>query len=135
MDLVPLQVSRRLSLCEDRAYSRDWAIVVPSYLMLVVWLAYLGYAALGAFLTPSFDSPSLITGKCLGTRPDCDIAYGADGYSSIPAPSNGDLYYWKFTDPDIIPEAIDLPIDLVNRVLYPPRPRPRPRRRRSGSSA
>lgn len=64
VDLVPHQVICSLNMGKiPKADGREWAIVVPSYLMLVVWLAYLGYAALGAFLTPSFDSPSLITGE------------------------------------------------------------------------
>lgn len=52
----------------------------------------------------------------------------ADDRSGIPPDTGGERYYWKFVHPAAVPEAVDLPIDLVNRVLYPPRPRPRPRR-------
>lgn len=52
----------------------------------------------------------------------------ADERSNIPPEVQGTVpYYWKFAKADAMPEAVDLPIDLVNRVLYPPRPRPRPR--------
>lgn len=44
-------------------YSREWAIIVPCYLMVIVLLTYLSYAALTAWHTPSFDSLSLITGE------------------------------------------------------------------------
>jgi phosphatidylinositol glycan class P protein len=124
MDVVSLQACRSIDYASgERAHIRDWAIVIPSYLTLVVWLAYLGYAALGALLTPSFDSPALITGEQV-VGVGRIVTYGPDEHSSIPVAASGELYYWKFTYPDVIPEAVDLPIDLVNRVLYPPRQRP-----------
>ena len=33
-------------------------------------------------------------------------------------------YYWALRGKDTMPPAVDLPIDVVNRTLYPPRPRP-----------
>ena len=44
------------------ADGRDWAVIVPSYLMVVVLLAYWSYAALTPLLSPSFDSQDLIVG-------------------------------------------------------------------------
>jgi len=49
----------------EEADGRDWAVIVPSYLMVVVLLAYWSYAALTPFLSPSFDSPDLIVGGSL----------------------------------------------------------------------
>ena len=48
---------------EASADARDWAVIVPSYLMVVVLLAYWSYAALTPLLSPSFDSPDLIVGE------------------------------------------------------------------------
>jgi phosphatidylinositol glycan class P protein len=97
------------------ADSREWAIVVPCYLILVVLLTYWSYAALVALRTPPFQSPRLVTGAFqLGTL------LRSDTYANIPL-SDGEPYYWKFADSKAIPEAVDLPVDLVNRVLYPPR--------------
>ena len=45
------------------ANHRDWAVIVPSYLMVVVLLAYWSYAALTPLLSPSFDSPDLFVGE------------------------------------------------------------------------
>jgi hypothetical protein len=42
---------------------RDWAVIVPSYLMINVLLSYWSYAALTPLLSPPFDSPDLIVGK------------------------------------------------------------------------
>jgi len=66
-----------------------------------VLLAYWGYASLTAYLTPSFDSPDLIT----------------DPFSRIPEHTDGARYYWRFAETEVY-EAVDLPIDLVNRVLF-----------------
>ncbi|KAL1410624.1 hypothetical protein Q8F55_004641 [Vanrija albida] len=90
--------------------AREWAVVVPCWLMVVVLLAYWSYAGLTVFLTPPFSSRSLITDK----------------YANIPPDDRPERYYYKFASPTAVPEAVDLPIDLVNRVLYPPRPRPKP---------
>jgi hypothetical protein len=46
----------------EMADGRDWAVIVPSYLMVIVLLAYWSYAALTPLLSPSFDSPDLIVG-------------------------------------------------------------------------
>ncbi|TXT11244.1 hypothetical protein VHUM_01995 [Vanrija humicola] len=91
--------------------AREWAVVVPCWLMVVVLLAYWSYAGLTVHLTPAFSSLALITDT-------------ADTASS--ASTSTDRYYHKFASPTAVPEAVDLPIDLVNRVLYPPRPRPAP---------
>jgi hypothetical protein len=52
-----------LVLTGEVADGRDWAVIVPSYLMVVVLLAYWSYAALTPLLSPSFDSPDLIVGR------------------------------------------------------------------------
>ncbi|KLT42954.1 PIG-P-domain-containing protein [Cutaneotrichosporon oleaginosum] len=92
--------------------SREWAVIVPCWLMVVVLLTYWGYTALTALLTPGFDSRYIIT----------------DERSNIPIEGQGaEPYYWKFAEADAVPEVVDLPIDFVNRVLYPPRSRRRPR--------
>lgn len=91
--------------------------------MVVVLLAYWTYAALTPLLSPSFDSPDLFVGKA--SHACNDAADETDKHSGIP-PAGSERYYWKFTNPETIPEAVDLPIDLVNRVLYPPRKRHRP---------
>ena len=44
-------------------HGRQWAIVIPCYLMVLVLLTYLVYGGLTAYMTPSFDSPILITGE------------------------------------------------------------------------
>lgn len=55
-----------------------------------------------------------------------ESAESADPYANIPPSQPGaEPYYHKFAAADAIPQAVDLPIDLVNRVLYPPRRRQR----------
>lgn len=43
--------------------AREWAVIVPCWLMVVVLLSYFAYAALSVYLTPGFDSPTIITGE------------------------------------------------------------------------
>lgn len=99
-------------------------MVVPCYLMIVVLLAYFSYAALSVYLTPPFDSPELITGQSMNHSLHRRLT-SPDRHCNIPPRQAGeDAYYWKFAERDSIPEAVDLPLDLVNRVLYPARKRP-----------
>ena len=64
MDLVSFTV-RRFTQTMTGADDRDWAVIVPSYLMVIVLLAYWSYAALTPLLSPSFDSPNFIVGMCI----------------------------------------------------------------------
>lgn len=81
-----------------------------------------------AFNTPGLQSPSLITGRFKSPRwYSRAMSLCSDKYARIPTRIEGqDPYYWKFAAVDAIPEAVDLPIDVVNRVLYPSRSRPNP---------
>ena len=124
---------------------RQWAIIVPCYLMVIVLLTYFSYAALTAYLTPSFSSAYLITGECAlnGHQirlKDCRTALisalltlGSDPYSNIPYPPTRTR---TVHDPDLArdhvysrlaagktTEAVDIPVSMVNRILYPPRKR------------
>lgn len=44
--------------------TREWAIIVPCYLMFIVLLTYWTYAGLTSCFTEPFDSMALITGEC-----------------------------------------------------------------------
>jgi len=92
--------------------SREWANLLPAYSAILVLLTYFTYWALALFLTPSFESLSTITDS---------RAHIAD----IPASATGDGFsnpYLDATLPDAIPHMYDIPIGLVNRVLYDPAP-------------
>ncbi|KAF8343087.1 PIG-P [Cantharellus anzutake] len=86
--------------------SREWSILVPSYTMVVVLLAYWSYFALAWSSTPSFDSLSTIV----------------DEYSAAPPSESGINPYLRHALPDAVPEIYDIPIGMVNRVLYGPHP-------------
>jgi phosphatidylinositol glycan class P protein len=42
----------------------DWALLLPAYSMIIVWLTYFTYFALAIRGTPSFSDLSTITGAC-----------------------------------------------------------------------
>jgi phosphatidylinositol glycan class P protein len=115
----------------DRLTCRDWALIIPCYLMLVVLLAYLVYAGLTVYLTPPFDAANLVTGGSRALAPSMlhkpRQTDDADRHAHIPAMQDGkERYHWASRGKDIMPPAVDLPIDVMNRTLYPPRPRPSP---------
>ncbi|WWC87290.1 uncharacterized protein L201_002178 [Kwoniella dendrophila CBS 6074] len=95
---------------------RQWAIIVPCWLMVVVLLTYWSYAALVIYRTPDWNSIECIT----------------DPYANIPSQTNStskkdemeiEPYYWEAVGDQASSQAIDLPIDLVDRVIYQPRRR------------
>ncbi|WVR04323.1 hypothetical protein IAU60_001323 [Kwoniella sp. DSM 27419] len=91
---------------------RQWALIVPCWLMVVVLLTYFSYGALVLYRTPGFDSLDCITDPQSGIPPG-----RRDGEEP---------YYWKYAEDDAPAEAVDLPLDLVNRVLYRRRVMPEP---------
>ncbi|ORX33495.1 PIG-P-domain-containing protein [Kockovaella imperatae] len=88
---------------------RQWAIVIPCWLMVVVLCTYLAYGGLTVYMTPSLDSPAFIT----------------DPYSNIPtreSPTDPPSDVYSRLVRGETTEAVDIPIDMVNRVLYSRRP-------------
>lgn len=46
----------------------------------------------------------------------------ADEYSTIRAKNiTNEPFYWQFAEPTAVPQAVDLPLSVVNAVLYPRR--------------
>lgn len=45
---------------------REWAIIIPCYMMVLVLLTYFSYAGLSIYNTPDLPSPRLITGEIIG---------------------------------------------------------------------
>ncbi|KII87850.1 hypothetical protein PLICRDRAFT_176613 [Plicaturopsis crispa FD-325 SS-3] len=81
--------------------SREWALLVPSYAMLLVLLTYFTYFALAIADTPPFSDPSTVTDSKAHTPP--------------PGAQNP---YLAHARSDAIPESYDIPIGMVNRVVY-----------------
>ncbi|KIJ36321.1 hypothetical protein M422DRAFT_34286 [Sphaerobolus stellatus SS14] len=81
--------------------SREWAILVPAYSVILILLTYFTYWALALAATPSFDELSTIT----------------DSHAHVPRPHEENPYLVQ-ANPDALPEQYDLPLGLVNRVLY-----------------
>ncbi|OJT08847.1 Phosphatidylinositol N-acetylglucosaminyltransferase subunit P [Trametes pubescens] len=92
--------------------NREWALLVPAYGMVLVLLTYFTYFALALAGTPAFADLRTIT----------------DSKAHVPADAAPYLAHGR---PDALPLQHDIPLGLVNRVVYGPRPRPRqPRDRR-----
>ncbi|KAI0642803.1 PIG-P, partial [Trametes meyenii] len=77
--------------------NREWSLLIPAYGMVLVLLTYFTYFALALAGTPAFADVATITGAAF-------------------AP------YLAHARPDAVPEMYDIPLGLVNRVVYGPRP-------------
>ncbi|KAG0706955.1 PIG-P [Suillus ampliporus] len=80
--------------------SREWALLLPAYSIVLVLLTYSVYFSIAIARTPPFSDPSTLI----------------DTKAHLPA-LNANQYV-KHADPGAIPELYDIPIGLVNRVVY-----------------
>ncbi|EIM88843.1 PIG-P-domain-containing protein [Stereum hirsutum FP-91666 SS1] len=97
--------------------NREWALLVPSWLCIVALLTYFTYFAMALRGTPSFNDLRTITGQ-----------------QDISGRERGPQAYAKFASPGVIPEAYDIPIGILNDVLYGHRGASRQRPARSASN-
>ncbi|KAI1782975.1 PIG-P-domain-containing protein [Ganoderma leucocontextum] len=88
--------------------NREWSLLIPAYGMVLVLLTYFTYFALALAGTPSFADMRTITGERDIRRPQ-----------PHPKPNP----YLAHARPDAIPELYDIPLGMVNRVVYGHGPR------------
>lgn len=81
--------------------SREWALLVPAWSVIVVLLTYFVYWALAFYATPSLNDMKAIV----------------DSRTSLPR-AGAPNPYKQSAKANAIPELYDIPIGLVNRVLY-----------------
>ncbi|KAJ4000910.1 PIG-P [Lentinula boryana] len=97
--------------------NREWSLLLPAWSMVVVLLTYFTYMALTIYGTPAFDDNSAVTDSRtqfpLKRISDRDYSYDQKTLFSSYAP-------YAPVQGDTIPhlELYDVPIELVNRVLY-----------------
>ncbi|KAG2008610.1 hypothetical protein CC2G_014027 [Coprinopsis cinerea AmutBmut pab1-1] len=82
--------------------NREWAILIPSWTVMAVLFTYFTYMTLALAGTPAFDEARSIT----------------DDYTIYPKWEDGRNAYLESTKPGAVPELYDIPIGMVNRVLY-----------------
>lgn len=82
--------------------SREWALLIPSYAVFLVLLTYFTYFALAIYATPAYSEIKSIT----------------DEHAHYRVANNSDPSEELDSNAEVIPQAYDLPIGLVNRVLY-----------------
>ncbi|RPD61462.1 PIG-P-domain-containing protein, partial [Lentinus tigrinus ALCF2SS1-6] len=84
--------------------NREWSLLIPAYGMVLVLLTYFTYFALAFAGTPSFADMRTITGESrVLHRRRRDRNYNP---------------YLEQAKVDAIPELYDIPLGLVNRVVY-----------------
>ncbi|PCH35409.1 PIG-P [Wolfiporia cocos MD-104 SS10] len=84
--------------------SREWAVLLPAYTLVLVLLTYAAYAALALARTPALgDLATLTDARALLPPADPDARASA---------------FLAHARPGALPEMYDVPIGLVNRVVY-----------------
>ncbi|KAI0676332.1 PIG-P-domain-containing protein [Trametes maxima] len=105
--------------------NREWSLLIPAYGMVLVLLTYFTYFALALAGTPAFADVATITDSKAHLPGPARAAGTVTGASAF-AP------YLAHARPDAVPEMYDIPLGLVNRVVYGPRPT-RPLAREGGA--
>ncbi|KAF9010216.1 PIG-P, partial [Cyathus striatus] len=84
--------------------NREWALLIPAWSITAVIFTYIAYWAIAIAGTPSPNEMSAIT----------------DSRASLPALNKEDFHnpYVESAQPGAIPQLYDIPIGMVNRVLY-----------------
>ncbi|KAI8087790.1 PIG-P-domain-containing protein [Gilbertella persicaria] len=98
---VPDQILHRLGITYYP--SRYWALAIPIWLMTFVWFIFLSFMAVNLMNTPSFDSLYCITDEHANL-----MCMDKEMISDRPS--------------DWMPELHDIPIGLVNMLLYQEEP-------------
>ncbi|GJN89358.1 hypothetical protein Rhopal_002338-T1 [Rhodotorula paludigena] len=97
--------------------ARDWALLVPAWIVMLVVYIYTGYFALNLYSTPPLDSVELLDDPRAFVSPPPRPPPSTDGKPRPPTP----LWAHALLLPDdAIPPLYDLPMDVVNRVLVAP---------------
>lgn len=88
--------------------------------MTIIWFIFFSYMSLNLLNTAPFDSYHCITGKCLDKRSASKIIYISSFVSLDEHANLMSMESERISDrpSDWIPELHDIPISLVNIVLY-----------------
>lgn len=93
--------------------NREWAVLVPSWIMVSVVYAYVAYFALNLYHTPALDSLTTLVDTQAHLLPRKRDVAGRS--SALPAYDiNADLGF----EEDYIPPLYDLPAGMINRALF-----------------
>ncbi|KIM70540.1 hypothetical protein SCLCIDRAFT_1206665 [Scleroderma citrinum Foug A] len=84
--------------------NREWAVLLPAYSVMLVLLTYFTYFSLALAQTPAFS----------------DVCAFADTQAHLAA-SNASSPYLQHGGINTVPEPHDVPIGVVNQVLYGPK--------------
>ncbi|KAL8277333.1 hypothetical protein RQP46_010286 [Phenoliferia psychrophenolica] len=102
--------------------SREWALLFPAWTIMLAAFVYFSYIALNIFITPPLDSVHTLTDTQAYILP----LPSSSTLRNAPHPL---LTHSVLLPADAVPTLHDLPIGLVNRVVYGDYRRRRPRNR------
>jgi len=96
----------------DVELRREWAILIPCFLMVAVVYVYVAYFALNLYYTPPLDALECIVDTQANLLPSKDDAKYAG--------QKKEIRYTVGRDPndDHIPPLYDLPVGMINRAVF-----------------
>jgi phosphatidylinositol glycan class P protein len=96
--------------------SSEWALLLPAWSIVLIITTYIVYSALAIAATPSFSEMRAITGQLPQYLLSARMTNMLDVDNRAHFPLDGeDNPYFNSTQ---TPELYDIPIGMVNRVLY-----------------
>ncbi|CDZ97676.1 N-acetylglucosaminyltransferase complex, subunit PIG-P, required for phosphatidylinositol biosynthesis [Phaffia rhodozyma] len=102
--------------------NREWAILVPAYSMVLIWATYIGYASLMLFNTPPISSSSYVSDQKGMKIPSHTTAYSAYPDHDHVMDESANLTMYDLVADDAVPEAWDVPLEIVSQVRFGSRP-------------
>lgn len=92
---------------------------MPSWTIVTVIFTYITYSALAIRGTPAFNEIRTITGTLDPDSNGSSLTIEPDSRAAWPSHEDGDYNpYIASAQPNAIPEIYDIPIGLVNRIVY-----------------
>ncbi|KAM0752892.1 PIG-P-domain-containing protein [Meredithblackwellia eburnea MCA 4105] len=93
--------------------AREWALLVPAWSIMLAAFVYFSYIALNIFITPPLDSLHTLTDTQAYILPYPPKTSELQSETSHPL-----LSHSVHLPPDAVPTLHDLPVGLVNRVVF-----------------
>ncbi|PFH53793.1 hypothetical protein AMATHDRAFT_54303 [Amanita thiersii Skay4041] len=85
--------------------NREWAILLPSWTIVLVLFTYFTYSMLAIARTPPFSDLTTITDTCSDRQIADDLRSRRNPYIAA-------------AEQDALPQVYDIPVGMVTRVLY-----------------
>lgn len=106
-------ITTKLTFCS----CREWALLIPSWIMVCVLYVYIAYFSLNLYHTPALSSMTCVTDTQGKLHPLFEGGIRQENPSAAPPPY-GIRQSMSDREAEYIPPLYDLPIDLINQAMF-----------------